>query len=100
MMMMMWASRTPEHFLIHVRGAFHTIKEMELYSKFQETMKTVDYAILEVALAEMTYKDRIKKREKDDASQQAVSAGKAAPDRTKSSKRQRVTNPLMPRSLQ
>ena len=80
MRMMMWASGTPKHFLIHVRGAIHAIKEMELGTKSKEAVKTVKSVTLEVNLAKMTYKDDLKKREKDDSSQQAVGAGKAAPD--------------------
>ena len=69
MRMVRWASGTPEHFLIHVRGAIHAIKEMELDTKFQEAMKTIESASLEVDLTKMQYKDELKKREKDDASQ-------------------------------
>ena len=39
MRMVRWVSRIPDHFLIHVRGAIHAIKEMELDTKFQEAMK-------------------------------------------------------------
>ena len=67
--MVRWASGTPEHFLIHVRGEIHAIKEMELDTKFQEATKTVESAILEVEITKMQYKDKLKKREKDDASQ-------------------------------
>ena len=79
----------PEHFLIHVRGAIHAIKEMELDTKFQEAMKAVKSAILEVVLTKMHYKNELKERE-DDSSQQAVGAGKAAPEKSKKKKRQRV----------
>ena len=99
MRMVRWASGTPEHFLIHVRGAIHAIKEMELDTKFQEATKAVESASLEVDLAKMQYKDELKKRERDDSSQQAVGAGKSAPD-PRSPKRQRVMNPLQPRLLQ
>ena len=80
MRMVRWASGTPEHLLIYVRGAIHAIKEMELDTKFQEGMTAVKSAILEVDLTKMQYKDELKKREKDDSShhQQAVGAGKAA----------------------
>ncbi len=87
MRMVRWASGTPEHFLIHVRGAIHAIKEMELDTKFQEAMKAVESACLEVDLTKMQYKDKLKKRERDDSSQQAAGAGKAASDKTKKSKR-------------
>ncbi len=87
MRMIRWASGTPEHFLIHVQRVFHAIKDMELDSKFQEAVKAVKSANLEVDLAKMTYKDELKKREKDDASQQSVRAGKAAPDKAKKLKK-------------
>ena len=87
MRMVRWASRTPEHFLIHVWGVIHAIKEMELDTKFQEAAKAVESAILEVDLTKMQYKDELKNREKDDSSQQAVGAGKAASDKAKKSKR-------------
>ncbi len=56
-----WASGTPKHFLINVRGAIHAIKEMELATKFQEDMKTVKSATSEVDQAKMTYKVELKK---------------------------------------
>ena len=87
MRMVRWASGTPEHFLIHVRGAIHAIKEMELDTKFQEAMKAVESASLEVDLTKMQYKDELKKRERDDSSQQVAGAGKAASDKTKKSRR-------------
>ncbi len=61
--MMRWVSRTPEDFLIHVQGAIHAIKEMELDTKFQEAMRAVKSANLEVILSKMAYKDELKKRE-------------------------------------
>ena len=53
MRMVRWASGIPEHFLIHVRGAIHAIKEMELDTMFQEAAKAVESAILEVDLTKM-----------------------------------------------
>ncbi len=61
--MMRWASRTSKHFLIHVKGAIHAIKEMELDTKFQEAIGAVKFTNLEVDLAKMAYKDELKKRE-------------------------------------
>ena len=49
--------------------------------------KAVESAILEVDLANMTYKDELKKREKNDASQQAVGASNTTPDKAKKSKK-------------
>ncbi len=95
-----WASGIPENLFIHVQWAIHAIKEMELDTKLQEAAKAVKSAILEVELTKMQYKDELKKREKDDSSQQATGANRAASDEAKKSKRQRVTNPLKPRSLQ
>ncbi len=56
---------------------------MELDTKFQEAMKAVKSASLEVELTKMNDKDELKKREKDDSSQQAVGASKASPDKSK-----------------
>ncbi len=83
MRMMMLAFGTPKHFLIHVRVAFHTIKEMELDLKFQEAMKAVEPATLEVNLAKMTYMDDLKKGKRDNDPQQEVRARKATPDKAK-----------------
>ena len=66
MRMMMWASGTLEHFLIHVQGVIHTIKEMELDTKFQEAVKAAESATLEVDPNKITYKDELKKGERDD----------------------------------
>ena len=51
-------------------------------TKFQEAVKAVRSAILEVYLAKMTYKDELKKWEKDNASQQPAGAGKVAPEKS------------------
>ena len=83
MRMVRCASGTPEHFLIHVQGAIHAIKEMELDTKFREAVKAVKSAVLEVELTKMKYKDKIKKKEKDDSSQQAVRASKATSEKAK-----------------
>ena len=103
MRMVRWVSRTPEHFIIHVRGVIHAIKEMKLVTKVHEAMKAVKSESLEVDLTKMQYKDELKKREKDDSSQQVAGAGKAASDKTKKSRSpegQMVRIPLQPRSLQ
>ena len=46
--------------------------EMELDTKFQEAMKAVESANLEVNLVNMTYKDELEKGEREDTPQQAV----------------------------
>ncbi len=61
MRMARWASGTPKHFLIHVQGAIHAIKEMALDKKFQEAVKAVQSASLEGNLVKMTYKVELKK---------------------------------------
>ncbi len=55
MRMMRWESGTPQHFLIHVQGVIHTIKDMKLDTNFQEAVMAVKSATLEVDLAKMTY---------------------------------------------
>ena len=56
-------------------------------TKFKEATKAVESVILEVDLAKITYDNKLKKREKDDSSQQAVGAGKATQDTAKKSKK-------------
>ena len=53
----------PKHFLIHVQEAIHAIKEMELDTKFQDAVKAVKSANLEIKLSKMVYKDELKKVE-------------------------------------
>ena len=55
---MRWASGTPEHFLIHVKGAIHACKVMELYAKFKEAMSAVDTAHLDLDIAKDTFKEK------------------------------------------
>ena len=85
--MVSWASGTPKLFLIHVQGAIHAITEMELDTKFKEAVKAVESVILEVNLTKMTYKGKLKKWEKDDASQQTVGTSKTAPEKSKKQKK-------------
>ncbi len=73
----------PQALSIHVQGAIHTIKEMELDTKSQEAIKAVKSVNLEVELSKMAYKDDLKKGERDNTSQQAVGDSKAAPDKAK-----------------
>ena len=86
MRLIRWASGTPEHFLFHVQGVIHSIKEMELDIKFQEALRTVKSANLEVKLSKMAYKDELKKGEQDNSPQQAGRADKAASDKSKNLK--------------
>ena len=51
----------PEHFLIYEQGAIHAIKEIELDTKFQETIRAAESVTLEVELSKMAYKDELKK---------------------------------------
>ena len=60
---------------------------MELDTKFQEAMKAFESASLEVDLTKMQYKDKLKKRERDDSSQRVTGASKATSDKTKKSRR-------------
>ena len=92
--------RHPDHFLIHVHGAIHAIKEMELDTKFQQAMKAVESLTLEVNLAKITYKDELKKGERDDTPNMQLELARLLPTSPKSSKRQRVMNPLKLQSLQ
>ena len=82
---MRWASGTPEHFLIHVKGAIHACKVMELYAKFKEAMSAVDTAHLDLDIAKDTFKE--KKGDKDDTLQQTGDAVKVMTDKGKKSKK-------------
>ncbi len=57
MMMTRWAAGTPEHFLIHVRRMIHAIKEMELDTKFKETIDAVENVTLGLEISKMEYKN-------------------------------------------
>ncbi len=82
---MRWASGTPEHFLIHVKGAIHAIKEMELYIKFKEATAAVETAHLDLDIAKATLKE--KKGDNDDTPQQTGNAVKVMTDKGKKSKK-------------
>jgi hypothetical protein len=70
-----------------VRGAIHAIKEMGLNTKFKEAIDAVKTAVLDLDIAKTAYKQELKKGEGDDTPQQAVGAGKAAPDKAKKLKK-------------
>ena len=55
---MRWASGTPEHFLIHVKRMIHAVKEMELYTKFNEAMAAVETAHLELDIVKAMLKEK------------------------------------------
>jgi hypothetical protein len=44
---------TPKHFFIHVKGAIHAIKEMELDTKFKEAIEAIKTASLDLDFAKM-----------------------------------------------
>ncbi len=90
----------PKHFLIHVQGAIHVIKEMELNTKFQEATEAVKTAMMDLVLAKMAYKDKLKKGRENDTPAQAVRAGKAVPDKAKNLRRAEGEEYLKPLSLQ
>ena len=50
-----WASGTPEQFVLHIRSAIHACKQMGLDAKFAETEQTVINAELEAELAKSEY---------------------------------------------
>ena len=50
-----WASGTPEQFVLHVRSAIHACKQMGLDTKFAETEQAVIHAELEAELAKSEY---------------------------------------------
>jgi len=84
---MRWASGTPEHFLLHVRGAIHAIKEMELHTNFHEAEEAVETANIDLNIAKSTLKAELKKEEGDDTSPLSSEAGKALADKSKKDKK-------------
>ena len=50
-----WASGTPEQFVLHIRSVIHMCKQMGLDAKFAETEQTVIHAELEAELAKEEY---------------------------------------------
>jgi len=50
-----WVSWTPEQFLLHIRSAIHTCKQMGLDTDFAEAEKAVINAELEAELAKIEY---------------------------------------------
>ena len=53
--MAQWASGTPEQFLLHVRAAIHTCKQMELDANFTRTQDAVTTAELNLEMAKESY---------------------------------------------
>jgi hypothetical protein len=50
-----WASGTPEQFLLHIRSAMHVCKQMGLDTNFADAEKAVINAELEAKLAKTEY---------------------------------------------
>jgi len=50
-----WASGTPEQFVLHVRSAIHACKQMGLDANFAEAEQTVTHTELEAELAKTEY---------------------------------------------
>ena len=53
--MVIWASGTPEQFLLHVHTAIHLCKQLGLDANFANTKKAVTTAELEAYLAKTEY---------------------------------------------
>ncbi len=50
-----WASGTPEQFVLHVRPAIHACKQMGLDANFTKAEQTVVHAVLKAKLAKKEY---------------------------------------------
>lgn len=81
--MAIWASGTPEHFLIHLHGVVHVIKYMGLLTKFKEQYGTVESAKLDWEIGKDAFSKSKKesKAKKDDNSSLAVAAAKVILDK-------------------
>ena len=84
---MRWASGTPEQFLIHVRGAIHAVKEMELHTKFQEAAEAVETANLDLDIAKAMLKTEQKKGDNNDTPQPSGNTAKVSADKGKKTKK-------------
>ncbi len=73
---------------------------MELDTKFREAIKAVESETLEVNLAKMTYKYKLKKGEEMMLHSSQSQPARLLQKRPKSSRRQRVMKPLQLRLLQ
>jgi hypothetical protein len=51
----LWASGTPEQFILHVRSAIHTCKQMEHDVKFSRAEEAVTNAILDLEIKKEEY---------------------------------------------
>ena len=71
-------------------GTGHQVLKGREGSQVCDLGKAAKSETLEVNLDKMTYKDKLKKGERDDASRQAVGASKAAPDKAKKLKKAEV----------
>ena len=50
----------PQHFLIHVQGMIHAIKEMELDTKLKQAIEAAETATLDLDIAKMEHKNELK----------------------------------------
>lgn len=53
--MVVWASGTPEQFVLHIRSTIHACKQMGLDAKLAETEQAVIHSELEAKLAKEEY---------------------------------------------
>jgi hypothetical protein len=83
-----WASGTPEQFVLHVRSAIHACKQMGLDASFAEAEQTVINTELEAELAKTEYvKVRNSEKKKSKGKPEGKSEGKAEGNKSE------VTNP-------
>ena len=75
-----WASGTPEHFLIHVCGKININQQMDLDLKFNETTDVVKNLRLDLDIAKDAYfkAKREHKKKKEENPHRVVEAGKMA----------------------
>ena len=73
---MRWASGTPKHFLIHVKGAIHVVKEMELDVKLKEATEALEMANLDLDIAKAALKSELKKAEGNTPPPRAIRQGR------------------------
>lgn len=55
-----WGSLTSQHFILHVQGEIHIIKELGLEVKFTEAAEAVEMATLDLDIAKTALKEDLK----------------------------------------
>ena len=81
--------RDPEHFLIHVRGAIHVVKEMKLDVKLKEATEALKMANLDLDITKAALKSQLKKAEGNNPPHNQVRQAKSRLTRARNPRRRK-----------